>query len=214
MHNDGIILRITLEEYERTGNDFKGTYMDYQGVHPEWKGRKTFVPPLGDESGHYATCLLIEGVSFVIEDDGYDMDAAAREALRREEDASYKNETFRKLCRLADDFTSYPLFNNACDDIMLDYIKHYREFDGESFFRPTRASQVQRMIPYAFEQSHKGSMYKRFCIAWSFGCERTGYGYGLNGETAQDEQDMKVAVAKRYDTTPDMVYAVYEQEDR
>lgn len=212
MYNDGKVLHITLKEYERTGSDFKGTYMDYyQGDHPEWNGRKTFMPPLGDESGHYTTCLLIEGASFVIDDEGYDMEAAAIEAMRHEEDKQYRIDTFYALAGLAEEHDNYHLFSQACDDILLGYIEHYREFDGESFFRPARACQFQRMIPYAFEQSHEGSMFKLFNIAWRVGCQRTDYGYSLNGEMDQDEQDMKVAVANRYDTTPNMVYVTYEQ---
>lgn len=211
MFNDGKILHITLEEYERTGNDFKGTYTDSQGTNPEWNGRKTFMPPLGDESGHYSTCLLIEGASFVIDDEGYDMEEAAREALRDEEDRQYRYDTYVKLVALAGGFDNYSLFNHACDDAMREYVKHYRELDGESFFRPTRAKQIQRMIPYAFEQSHEGSMMKIFYISWAHDWQRTNHAYSLDGEMPGEEESMKKVIAKEYGTSPEAVSVRYEQ---
>ena len=51
---------ITKEEYQNIPDDYKGTYIDYDGKHPEWKRRKTaFLPGEG-------TTLFIEGVSFEI----------------------------------------------------------------------------------------------------------------------------------------------------
>jgi hypothetical protein len=52
--------RITKEQYNAIGNDYKGRYMDYDGKHPEWKGRRVAFLP-----GH-GTTLFIEGVSFEI----------------------------------------------------------------------------------------------------------------------------------------------------
>lgn len=52
--------RITKKQYDTIGNDYKGRYMDYDGKHPEWKGRRdAFLP------GH-GTTLFVEGVSFEI----------------------------------------------------------------------------------------------------------------------------------------------------
>ena len=52
--------RITKEQYNAIGNDYKGRYMDYDGKHPEWKGpRVAFLPGKG-------TTIFIEGVSFEI----------------------------------------------------------------------------------------------------------------------------------------------------
>ena len=49
------MVRITKEEYDRIGNDYKSTYQDYQGNHPEWVGRRcAFLPG-------YGTILFIEG---------------------------------------------------------------------------------------------------------------------------------------------------------
>ena len=52
--------RITKEQYNAIGNDYKGRYMDYDGKRPEWKGRRVAFLP-----GH-GTTLFIEGVSFEI----------------------------------------------------------------------------------------------------------------------------------------------------
>ena len=57
-------LHVTKSGWNRVGNDFKGTYSDFRGDHPELRGRKTIMPPL--ELG-FSTCLLIEGSSFVME---------------------------------------------------------------------------------------------------------------------------------------------------
>lgn len=52
--------RITKKQYDAIGNDYKGCYMNYDGKHPEWKGRRVAFLP-----GH-GTTLFIEGVSFEI----------------------------------------------------------------------------------------------------------------------------------------------------
>lgn len=59
------MLHISRAEWRKTGNDFKCKYSDYDGIHPELKGRWTYMPPL---SLGYTTCLLIEGLHFVIDD--------------------------------------------------------------------------------------------------------------------------------------------------
>ena len=54
------MVRITKAEYDRIGSDYKSTYQDYQGNHPEWVGRRcAFLPG-------YGTILFIEGVRFEI----------------------------------------------------------------------------------------------------------------------------------------------------
>lgn len=55
------IPRITEQEYEQIPKDYKGTYGNYNGRHPEWEGRRTAFLP-----GH-GTTLFIEGVSFIID---------------------------------------------------------------------------------------------------------------------------------------------------
>jgi len=53
---------ITKAQYAAIPNDYKGRYMDFDGKHPEWAGRRTaFLPG-------YETTLFIEGVSFEIND--------------------------------------------------------------------------------------------------------------------------------------------------
>lgn len=54
---------ITKAEYEKIPDDYKGQYLDFDGLHPEWKGRKVaFLPGCG-------TTLFIEGVSFCFVED-------------------------------------------------------------------------------------------------------------------------------------------------
>ena len=52
--------RITKKQYDTIGSDYKGRYTDYDGKHPEWKGRRVAFLP-----GH-GTTLFIDGVSFEI----------------------------------------------------------------------------------------------------------------------------------------------------
>ncbi len=51
---------ITENEYNALPNDFKGTYQNYYGDHPEWEGRRTAAFPL-ELPG-----LFIEGVNLKI----------------------------------------------------------------------------------------------------------------------------------------------------
>lgn len=55
------IPRISEQDFEAIPKDYKGTYSDFNGQHPEWKGKRTAFLP-----GH-GTTLFIEGVSFIIE---------------------------------------------------------------------------------------------------------------------------------------------------
>lgn len=55
------IPRISQQEYDAIPKDYKGTYSDFNGKHPEWKGRATAFLP-----GH-GTTLFIDGVSFILE---------------------------------------------------------------------------------------------------------------------------------------------------
>ena len=54
---------ITKEQYSHIGSDYKGVFHDYQGIHPEHKGRRTAFLP-GD-----GTVLSLEGVHFLVEGD-------------------------------------------------------------------------------------------------------------------------------------------------
>ena len=67
MYNENGMLHITKDEYDSTPDAYQGSFIDFFGHHPEYRGRKTLMPPLGDESGHHTTTLLVEGVGFVIE---------------------------------------------------------------------------------------------------------------------------------------------------
>ncbi len=54
---------ISKEEFDRIGRDYKSVYMDYDGTHPQRKGRRTsFLPG-------YGTTLFIEGIHFLVDDD-------------------------------------------------------------------------------------------------------------------------------------------------
>lgn len=54
------MIKITKKEWDAIPEDYKGTWMAYNGEHPEWKGKKTAFLP-----GH-GTTLFIEGISFEI----------------------------------------------------------------------------------------------------------------------------------------------------
>jgi len=55
------IPRITQQEFDAIPKDYKGVYEDFDGKHPEWKGKRTAFLP-----GH-GTQLFIEDVSFIID---------------------------------------------------------------------------------------------------------------------------------------------------
>lgn len=60
--------QITRSQFLAIPKAYRGVYSDVQGVHPEWKGRRTAFLP-----GH-GTTLFIEGVSFEIVDAGHSRD--------------------------------------------------------------------------------------------------------------------------------------------
>ena len=54
---------ITKEQFAKICSDYKGVFHDYQGTHPEHKGRRTaFLPGEG-------TALFLEGVHFLVDGD-------------------------------------------------------------------------------------------------------------------------------------------------
>lgn len=72
--------QITRSQFLAIPKAYRGIYSDVQGVHPEWKGRRTAFLP-----GH-GTTLFIEGVSFEIVDEEkhyavciYDLDGGSGE---------------------------------------------------------------------------------------------------------------------------------------
>lgn len=54
------MIQITKKQWDAIPKGYKGTFSNYHGDHPEWKGRKTAFLP-----GH-GTTLFIEGVGFEI----------------------------------------------------------------------------------------------------------------------------------------------------
>lgn len=57
------MLHISKAEFDRIGADYKGVYMDYQGTHPQRKGRRVAFLP-----GH-GTTLFTEGIHFIVDGD-------------------------------------------------------------------------------------------------------------------------------------------------
>ena len=57
------MLHISKAEFDRIGADYKGVYMDYQGTHPQRKGRRVAFLP-----GH-GTTLYTEGIHFIVDGD-------------------------------------------------------------------------------------------------------------------------------------------------
>lgn len=83
---------ITLQEFEKIPNAYKGTYEDYFGDHPDWKGRRTaFLSPHG-------TTLFVEGISFVI-DEGKALDKLIGGAQNRTVPATPAHEQGREAER-------------------------------------------------------------------------------------------------------------------
>lgn len=59
--NNKAIVHISQKDFDALPNDYKGFYEDFDGKHPEWKGKRVAFLP-----GH-GTNLFIEGLSFVID---------------------------------------------------------------------------------------------------------------------------------------------------
>jgi len=57
---------ITEEEYNRIDTDYRGTWLDYYGDHPEWLGRRTVMSTCITKNANEPCRLLIEGEHFVI----------------------------------------------------------------------------------------------------------------------------------------------------
>ena len=57
------MLHISKADFDRIGTDYKGVYMDYQGVFPKRKGRRVAFLP-----GH-GTALYTEGIHFIVDGD-------------------------------------------------------------------------------------------------------------------------------------------------
>ena len=57
------MLHISKAGFDRIGADYKGVYMDYNGTHPQRKGRRVAFLP-----GH-GTTLYTEGIHFIVDGD-------------------------------------------------------------------------------------------------------------------------------------------------
>lgn len=76
------MLHISKADFDRTGFDYKGVYMDYHGTHPQRKGRRVaFLPG-------YGTTLFIEGVHFIVDGDYSHLPILCKE--NAEEGAAYQ----------------------------------------------------------------------------------------------------------------------------
>ena len=61
------IIKITQAKWESIHPDYKGTWQDYHGDHPEWKGKKVVMSACINDDPAALGGLLVEGVHFVIE---------------------------------------------------------------------------------------------------------------------------------------------------
>lgn len=77
------MLHISKAEFDRIGTDYKGVYMDYQGVFPKRKGRRVAFLP-----GH-GTTLYTEGIHFVVDGDYSHLPILCKE--NAEEGAAYQS---------------------------------------------------------------------------------------------------------------------------
>ena len=76
------MLHISKADFDRIGTDYKGVYMDYQGVFPKRKGRRVAFLP-----GH-GTTLFVEGVHFIVDGDYSHLPVLCKE--NAEEGAAYQ----------------------------------------------------------------------------------------------------------------------------
>lgn len=76
------IIHISKAEFDRIGADYKGVYMDYQGVFPKRKGRRVAFLP-----GH-GTTLFTEGIHFIVDGDYSHLPALCKD--NAEEGAAYQ----------------------------------------------------------------------------------------------------------------------------
>lgn len=60
------MIEVSKAEWEKIHNDYKGTWQDYHGDHPEWKGRKVVMSACVTHDCNEKCSLLIEGVHFII----------------------------------------------------------------------------------------------------------------------------------------------------
>lgn len=61
------MIKVSKEKWNSIQADYKGTWADYYGDHPEWVGKKTVMSTCITNNPNEPCSLLIEGVHFVIE---------------------------------------------------------------------------------------------------------------------------------------------------
>ena len=62
------MITVSRADYEKICRDYRGTFHDYYGDHPEWKGRQTVMSTCITHNPNEKCSLLIEGVHFQIVD--------------------------------------------------------------------------------------------------------------------------------------------------
>lgn len=76
------MLHISKADFDRISADYKGVYMDYQGTHPQRKGRRVaFLPGC-------STTLFVEGIHFIVDGDYSHLPILCKE--NAEEGAAYQ----------------------------------------------------------------------------------------------------------------------------
>ena len=76
------MIHISKADFDRIDPDYKGIYMDYQGTHPQRKGRRVaFLPG-------YGTTLFVEGIHFVVDGDNSHLPTLCK--ANAEEGAAYQ----------------------------------------------------------------------------------------------------------------------------
>lgn len=67
---------ISEKEYNKIDTDYRGTWQDYHGDHPEWLGRRVVMSTFITGDSSEPCKLLIEGVHFIITAEGENADEA------------------------------------------------------------------------------------------------------------------------------------------
>ena len=62
------MIKVSKEKWKSIGTDYKRTWNDYQGKHPEWIGRQVVMGACVSDDPQDSGALLVEGVHFVIEE--------------------------------------------------------------------------------------------------------------------------------------------------
>lgn len=94
------MIHISKADFDRIPSDYKGVYMDYQGVLPKRKGRRVAFLP-----GH-GTTLFTEGFHFIVDGDYSHLPTLCKD--NAEEGAAYQFcgsvEYVKRLYRISEDY--------------------------------------------------------------------------------------------------------------